>query len=133
MAFDYSGLKTVADTLIGDFGREVVLRRQGTTFSDPSKPWGATDPAAVDVQSITTIGVFLNLSRGVFTATTSGAGLSSVEEKTTRCLVIAAAALPEEMGRDWQVDDGSRRYEITASSPVRPGGTLLYYDLELKL
>lgn len=135
MPFDYSGLRTTADTLITDFGRSVVLRRRSEEAADPARPWGAPSSTASDIQAIETIGVFLDTVREAFDAVTTGAGLgvTNVEEKTTRCLVIAENSLPEEMGRDWQVDDGTRRYEVLSSRPVRPGGTLLYYDLELKL
>ena len=137
MAFDYSGLLTVADTLISDFGRAITLRRASRTAADPTKPWSTRSTVATDIQAIATIGVFLNLERDAL-AVESGSGIgpagnSNVEEKTVRVLVPAVATLPEEMGRDWQVDDGTRRYEVVSSSPVQPGGTLLYYDLEVRL
>lgn len=135
MAFDYSGLKTVADTLIADFGRSIVLRRNSRTPAVPGTPWGAPSEAASDIQAIDAIGVFLSPERKAFDAVTAGIGLglSNVEEKTARVLVAAVDDLPEEMGRDWKIDDGTRVFEVVSSQPIKPGGTLMYYDLEVKL
>lgn len=135
MAFDYSGLLGVADRLITDFGRPITLRRNSRMPANPSKPWGDVEDPGVDTQSIDATGVFLDSKRQAFDGATAGIGLglSNVEMKTTRVLVQALSTLPEEMGRDWKVDDGSRTFEVLSSMPVKPGGTLMYYDLEVKL
>jgi len=135
LAFDYSGLLAVADTLITDFGRPITLRRNSRTAADPAKPWAEPASADIDTQAISAVGVFLNSKRKAFDAVTAGVGvgLSNVEQKTTRVIVQALSTLPEEMGRDWKVDDGSRTFEVLSSKPVKPGDTLLYYDLEVKL
>ena len=135
MPFDYSGLLAVADTLITDFGRAITLRRNSRTAADLAKPWAERSDSATDIQAISAVGVFLNSRREAFDAVTAGVGLglSNVEQKTTRVLVQALSTLPEEMGRDWKVDDGTRTFEVLSSKPVKPGGTLLYYDLEVKL
>ena len=135
MAFDYSGLLAVADTLIVDFGRPMTLRRNSRTPADAGKPWAVVSDSATDIQSIAATGVFLSPKRSAFDAVTAGVGvgLSNVEQKTARVLVQALATLPEEMGREWKVDDGSRTFEVLSSKPIKPGDTLLYYDLEVKL
>lgn len=127
MAFDYSGLLTVANTLITDFGRTVSLQRESETAADPGKPWGPR--SAVGGESITTIGVFLTTERVPFQ------GDTTVDEKVGRVLTVADPLLPEEMGTDWKLEDvvSGRIYEIVTSTPVKPGPTLLYYDLEVKL
>ena len=135
MAFDYSGLLAVADTLITDFGRAITLRRNSRTPDDPAKPWAIVSGSAPDIQSIAATGVFLSPKRAAFDSITAGVGvgLSNVEQKTARVLVQALSTLPEEMGRDWKVDDGTRTFEVLSSKPIKPGATLMYYDLEVKL
>lgn len=135
-AFDYSGLLSVADALITKFGRSVTLRRQSASSADTSKPWGPSSPVASDIQAVAAKAVFFNSEAGSFDAVTAGIGLgvTNVEEKTTRVLVQALSdTLPSEIGKDWQVDDGTRRYEVIKSIAVKPGGVLLYHDMQVKL
>lgn len=128
MAFDYSGLLTVATSLIEQFGRPMTLRRASRTPADPTKPWAARQGAvtASDDQAITSTAVFLDFSR------TDRDG-QVVEAKRARVLFPAEAALPEEVGPDWQLDDGSRLYEVLESRPVKPGPTLLHYEVVVAL
>lgn len=135
-AFDYSGLLAVADRLIPRFGRSVTLRRQSASSTDPAKPWGPKDPTGSDIQAIAATAVFFDREAGSFDSVTAGIGLgvTNVEEKTARVFVQAlSGTLPSEIGQDWQIDDGSRRYEVVSSVAVKPGGTLLYHDMQVKL
>jgi hypothetical protein len=128
MALDYTRLAAVATRLISENGRAITLRRASRDPDDPTKPWGTADttPAvagsADGVQAITTTGVFLDPER-------TDRPLGLVEWKKARVLVPPDTNIPEEMGPDWVVDDGSRRFEIEESRPVKPGGTLMYYEL----
>jgi len=131
----YIGLKATADELLTEFGEPITLRRSSATQTDPAKPWNG--PAAVDsdTQAVTANAVFFDLSNDPFTTTGAGIGRGStpVEEHRARVLVQAASALPEEMGTDWVIDRGGRQYSITASRPQNPGGTLLYYEMVVRV
>ena len=133
--FDYSDLKTTADDLITEFGEAVTLRRSATTFADPAAPWEGPEVAGATVQAIAAQAVFFDLSNDPFTTTGAGIGRgsTSVEEHRARVLVQAVAALPAEIGTDWAVDRGGRLYSITAARPQNPGGTLLYYELIVRV
>jgi hypothetical protein len=135
MSFDYSGLLATATSLIADFGEAVTLRREATTFQDPSAPWEGPLTSGGDTQAIAANAVFFDLSNDPFTTTGAGIGRGStpVEEHRARVLVEAASALPEEIGTDWEVDRGGRLYSITAARPQNPGGTLLYYELIVRV
>ena len=136
MALDYTALKAVAKRLIDENGRAVTLRRESRTPADPTKPWSASDTTAAaagsadGVQALSGIvGVFLDVERDD-TAQLPG---SLAEEKRGRVLFPAEVALPEEVGPDWVIDDGTRRFEVINAKPVKPGGTLVYYEVEVQL
>lgn len=142
MALDYVNLRdNVATRLITENGRSLTLRRTSRKPADTAKPWASSatgDTSAADVdteQAITTIGVFLdtevNEDQGAGEAGTGGA--SSVLKRTARLLLSADPLLPEEVGSDWYVDDGTQRWEITDIKAVRPGAVLIYYDAEVAL
>lgn len=131
----YDSLKVVADSLIQEFGKAVTLRREASTFADSDAPWEGPATSGGDTQAITATAVFFDLSNDPFTTTGAGIGRGStpVEEHRGRVLVEAVSALPEEIGTDWVIDDGTRRYEITTARPVNPGGTLIYYEMLVRV
>jgi len=133
--FDYSVLKTAADDLIDQFGEAVTLRRASTTAADPTKPWEGPIASDANTQAISAKAVFFDLSNDPFTTTGAGIGRGStpVEEHRARVLVQAVTALPEEVGTDWLIDRAGRKYGITASRPQNPGGTLLYYEMVVRV
>jgi len=131
----YDSLKATADELLAEFGEAVTLRREATTFADPTAPWEGPAVAGATIQAIAANAVFFDLSNDPFTTTGAGIGRGStpVEEHRARVLVEAVSALPEEIGTDWAVDRGGRLYSITAARPQNPGGTLLYYELVIRV
>lgn len=132
----YEGLRDVADDLISTFGEVITLLREPTTYADPNAPWEGpaadTDPTA---QSVPADAVWLDLSNDPFTTTGAGIGRGSttVEEHRARVLVRAVAALTEELGTDWVIMRGAREYSITAVRPQNPGGTLIYYEVIVRV
>jgi len=128
MALDYTALAAVATRLIGENGRAITLRRESRTPDDPAKPWGPSDTTAAvagsadGVQAIAVTGVFLDLER-------TDRQLTQAELKQSRVLIGPDPDIPEEMGPDWVVDDGDRRFEVVSSKPINPGDTLCYYEL----
>ncbi len=136
-AFDYSGLQGVATTLITKFGRPINLRRSSQVPADGAKPWAAreSDAVATDDIVVATTGVFLDTIRGEETLTSLGLArpASSTIEQASQLLISNDPLLPSEVGPDWYVDDGSRRWEILTLDLVKPGPTLLFYDLSVRL
>jgi hypothetical protein len=139
-AFDYAPLQETAQALIDRFGRAATLTRAARlSTEDPAKPWlpvQGQDPAAAPAQSIDVTAAFLSLVR------TDRAG-QVVEAKTQSVLIGAESELPEEVGPDWTLVDVlpatahagaiAKTWEVLSSKPLRPGGTLLLYRLELAL
>lgn len=135
-AFDYDALKAKVDPLLERFGRSLCLTRAArATTAEPiaGKPWLSTskgDATTAEVAAAQTIsdltGVFLSLVRRDRDGQT-------VEAKTQGVLLLAADELPEEVGPDWQLVDGTRTWEIVSSAPLEPGPVLLLYRLELAL
>jgi len=131
VAIDYAKFLALGKRLIDENGRSVTLQRPSQTLDDVARPWG---PAlADDEESVPVIAVFLDPDRR---QTTSGdiQPTAQLEEfKRYKVLVSADnAGLPTELGTEWYILDGSRRLEIVISKAVKPGGTLIYYELEVR-
>ncbi len=133
-AFDYLPLQGTAQGLIERFGREATLTRDArpTTANPPAgKPWvstlpGDSDPDAAAAQSILVSAVFLSLDR-------RNRDGQVVEAKTQSVLIGAQEIIPEELGPDWRLVDGTRSWEVLTSKPLAPGPLLMLSKLELAL
>jgi hypothetical protein len=135
-AFDYQPLQTTAQEQITSKGRAATLTRTiRTTTAIPvaGKAWlptagGDADTDAAEAQSIPVTAVFLSLDRR------DRAG--QVTEAKTQTVLIGAelsSNLPEQIGPDWQLVDGTKTWEILSSKPLAPGPTLMLYRMELAL
>lgn len=135
MSFDYSGLAQTATDLIALFGRPATLRLPSPTLIDSDRPWEGPAPLGTGAQAIPVTAVFFNEQRDAFTTTGAGIGRGSTpaEERRGRVLVASSTAIPEELGIDWYLDDGIRRLAVIASRPQKPGPTLLYYEMVVRL
>ena len=132
MPIDYVKLAGVATRLIGENGREVLLKRQSQTLADPARPWGPS--ATTGGSSVPVTAVFLDPERRQTTSGDIQPSAQLEEFKRVRVLIAASeAGLPAEVGPDWYIEDGARRLEIVISRPVKPGGLLLYYDIEARV
>ena len=130
-AFDYPSLATKAQNLITEFGRPATLTRAARVTAaapDVTKPWLPVQGDAADAaaQSILVSMVFLSLVR-------EDRDGQVVEAKTQSVLIGSGIILPEEIGTDWKVTDGTRSWEVMNSLPLQPGPTLMIYRLELGL
>lgn len=135
-SFDYSGLLSTAQNLISRFGRSVTLERASDAPADPARPWGPPATTGDDVISVDVTAVFLGTDRGSFGAVTlgsGGGGQTNVEAKTSRVLIAQDATITIEIGPEWQINDGTRLWEIVSVEPIKPGGTLIYFDAQVKL
>lgn len=144
MAFDYSDLAATATTLIADFGRDVTLRLQPQQPADSAKPWDDAQAPAVATDDVTLDGVkaaFLDPAEEdrqgqtveVVRARVLVAATSLIEEVPGAGCPDDTTQVTHDLDQRWQVVDGARAYEILRAVPVKPGGTLLYYDLLVEL
>lgn len=120
MAIDYAKLAATAVRLISENGRALSLRKPPQAPADVAKPWGARAVAGAVV--VATTGAFFDLEREELVET-------ALERRQQRVLIPPEPPLPEELGPRWQVDDGSIRYDVLVSRPVKPGPVVLYYEL----
>jgi hypothetical protein len=133
-AFDYLPLQGTAQELIDRFGRDATLTRdeRPTTANPPAgKPWvstlkGDSDLDAAPAQSIEVSAVFLSLDR-------RNRDGQVVEAKTQTVLIGGQEALPEQLGPDWRLVDGTRSWEVLSSKPLTPGPLPMLTKLELAL
>ncbi len=129
MAFDYSGLVTVAETLLDSFGREVILQVASKTPADSAKSWGARETPAVATDDQIITGV-----KAVFVAPEKEDKEASTTRKRRERAFVAPGELSGAVIDDsWQLVDGTTIYEIVRASPKQPGGSLILYDLLLEV
>lgn len=133
-AFDYVSLEVKVQALIDRFGRAATLARaERPTATTPvaGKPWlstskGDADTAAAPAQSIPVVGVFTQLDK----AYRDG----SIAQSKTQTIIIGAEldqAIPEELGPDWTLTDGTSSWECIRARPLKPGPVLMLYKLEI--
>lgn len=121
-AFDYSGLKTTADSLIDRFGKDVVLSR-GSHESVNLDAWEQSQgPTSEDpAQSISGIrGVQIKLDRETLE-------LQTIDRPMGRWVLQAASAIPDDVGPEWILSADGASFQIITLRPVKPGDTLLVY------
>lgn len=134
MSFDYTPLVSTAQELIALFGRDVVLQRRTTASASPTRPWGPPAASGAGSLSVTVKAVFLGLSRGSFANVSvgiNGGNQTGVEGKTSRVLIAAQPSIAIEIGPEFLIVDGARRWEIARCETIRPGGSLIYFDCEV--
>lgn len=129
MPIDYGKLVDVAARLIGENGRTVTLVRRSSSPADPARPWG---PAAAATATVSVTAVFLEPEER---QTTSGdiQPTAQLDEFRRVKVLVAAEGAPTDLGPEWYILDGTQRLEIVIAKPIRPGGTLIYYDVEARL
>ncbi|MGB5810111.1 MAG: hypothetical protein WBG86_06245 [Polyangiales bacterium] len=125
-SFDYSGLKTTADSLIARFGIPITLVRQSR--SDGLDPWEQDQgPAATSAaQSVTANGVQVSLDKLTLE-------LQTIERPLGRWVVDASTAIPEPLDTLWKLAANGLTYDVTAINPVQPGDTLMLYFVTVAL
>lgn len=134
MSFDYSGLLSTAQELIAFFGRDVTLERRSSASASPTRPWGAPATSGADVLSVIVKAAFLDTAKGAdanVSVGISGGGQTSITGKTSRVLVAAQASITIEAGPEFHIIDNGRRWEVTSAKTIKPGGTMIYYDLQV--
>lgn len=122
MPFDYTSLDAAAAGLIASFGRQVTLRRRPATPPDPNKPW---EPAAV----ATTPGADNATVYAVQDTLTYAQRTNTVIPETASRWLVAGTGAPADIGTEWEIVDGASIYQVYQAEPIKPGGTLILWDI----
>lgn len=118
MAFEYSGLRDSAASLIGNFGRSMTLRKMTGASYNP-----ATSEAVLTSADHTITAVFQSTKRG------RGEASSTTDESKT--LLVASkdlSVVPEVSDR---IVDGSTTYQIVGVEEIKPGPSSLLFALRV--
>ncbi len=119
---DYTALATVAQELIEEFGRAMSVRKVTTGApGDADKPWL---PGAEGTADTATTGVFLDTEKSFITGE-----LIPTDQSV---LLIAASGLAVIPINKDRIVDGSEIWEITKVTILKPGATVLLYELMVK-
>lgn len=119
---DFASLAATALRLIEANGRAISIRKVTTAAPpDPAKPW---IPGAEGTADTAAIGVFFDTERSAITNETIPADQS--------VLLVAASGLGvTPIGKD-RVVDGSDVWEVVKVNTLKPGATVLLYELMVK-
>ena len=126
MADFYTEMAAVAEELIEENGRDVILVKQAATAGDPAKPWRVTSTPAT-----TTV-----TGKAVFVAPGDlGIAVNTVDD-TKRTEQVALFAANNDGGEELEtfdlVRDGAEDWRILRAELLKPGGTRLMYMFEVR-
>lgn len=124
MAFDYAATLLTAQTLVGEFGKSITLRRLDVTPPDPDMPWrGPVDPRA----SATTLTIDAVMAEPS-SLQTLGINAEMVDwlKRAQQIAIVATDADLSEFSE--MVDTDSSVWRVVGVSTLNPGGTrVLHY------
>jgi hypothetical protein len=129
MAIDYDALAATARRLVDNAGKDVVVRRLGTSAADPSKPWrGATGGGVSAAQEVTLSAVSVPPASMI----NLGGRMLANDELAQRLSAVYIAATaeggPEDLSGYDELVDGSSVFRIVELDTLRPADkTLLYF------
>lgn len=119
----YPCLIDVADELIQEFGREVILRREkNTTPINPLKPWEGNQ------DSITDEPVY-----AVFLDTTTKNKKNSEVDMTRTEIYVASKNTELVIATDDKIIDSARTYNVCEIENIYPGPNSIAYVLQVAL
>lgn len=124
--FDYSSLKSTADSLLLRFGKAIVLSRASRLANDPVDNLDSweTDQGPVATSAAQSISGLFGVQIALDKETLE---LQTIERPLGRWVFQASTAIPEEVGTAWLLTADGLTFEIVSVKPVRPGDTLLVY------
>ena len=126
MAKDYSALQAKAQSLITKFGRTVVLVKESRTATDASAPWLGTSTSDTEVS---VSAVYVPISGDSPATVSEMVGSAGLTRRADSFLVGAVSG--HDLRTFQKVQDGSRVWRITHVNVVRPGETVLLYQIEV--
>lgn len=125
--FDYSDILARATFQVTDKGRDVILFRASRAV-DAGDTWltqqGSSVAAVAAEQNITVKAVFDQKQ------ITDESG-ETIQRTIQVAFISPNALILEDLTTDYEIIDGALRYRVTRVNPIKPGATLLLYELEL--
>lgn len=114
MTFDYARSKATAERLIARFGQPATLRQIVNI---------GTEYAPTQITTNTTITVVDQNQR-----VRDAAGVLTSETRRTLLVSTAAGVTPAKAGK---VQIGGKWHEVAQVSPLSPGGTVIFWEIDL--
>ena len=128
MAKDYSALQDKAKDLIEHYGRTVELRKESRTSADPSAPWEGTTTEETRVTDVYAVYVPLVGESPVVEAI---AALGGSVNKSMNSFLIGDVS-GQDVRTFQKVVEDSKVWRINKVDVIKPGGTVLLYQVEVE-
>lgn len=125
---DITSLRSTAERLISENGRDVTLVKRDRTAGDGAKPWRGPASPGTDV-SVTAKAVFVDFEEGDFAATLVRRGDKRALVSAKVIEDINSAAALEEFD---VVLDGDVEWKIISTTVIEPGSSRVLYDMQLR-
>ena len=128
MAKDYSALQDKAKDLIEHYGRTVELLKESRTSADPSAPWEGTTTEETRVTAVYAVYVPLFGESPVVEAI---AALGGTVNKSMNSFLIGDVS-GQDVRTFQKVVEDSKVWRINKVDVIKPGGTVLLYQVEVE-
>lgn len=128
MAKDYSALQDKAKDLIEHYGKTVELLKESRTSANPSAPWEGTTTAETRVTGVYAVYVPLFGEAAVMGAIAS---LGGTVNKSMNSFLIGVVS-GHDVRTFQKVVEDSKVWRITKVDVIKPGDTVLLYQVEVE-
>lgn len=128
MAKDYSALQDKAKDLIVHYGKTVELLKESRTSANPSAPWEGTTTAETRVTGVYAVYVPLFGEAAVMGAIAS---LGGTVNKSMNSFLIGVVS-GHDVRTFQKVVEDSKVWRITKVDVIKPGDTVLLYQVEVE-
>ena len=128
MANDYSALQDKAKDLIEHYGRTVELLKESRTSADPSAPWEGTTTEETRVTDVYAVYIPLFGESPVVEAI---AVLGGTVNKSMNSFLIGDVS-GQDVRTFQKVVEDSKVWRINKVDVIKPGGTVLLYQVEVE-
>jgi hypothetical protein len=125
---DITSLRSTAERLISENGRDVTLVKRDRTAGDGAKPWRGPASPGTDV-SVTAKAVFVDFEEEDFAATLVRRGDKRALVSAKVIEELNSTAVLEEFD---VVLDGTVEWKIVSTTIIEPGPSRVLYDLQLR-
>ena len=128
MAKDYSAPQDKAKDLIEKYGRTVDLLKESRTAATPSAPWEGTSTSETRVTGVYALYVPLFGEAAVMSAV---AALGGTVNKSMNSFLIPVVA-GQDIRTFQKIVEDSKVWRIRRVDPIKPGDTVLLYQVEVE-
>lgn len=134
MAIDQTAMLAVAQRLIGENGREIVVRKLNKSAADTDKPWrGSAEPAAPGgTFSATTMRALSVMPNSMIELGLTSIAQFSLNQAGEALYVVAPNTPPVDILNHDEVVDGDKTYRIVRVEELRPANLALLYFVTVK-